>query len=919
MGTVAGGAQDGGHVSAHADNPPVPDVGHIMLTRLAPFAQQAQILERSQLMARLNDGLGASLILLRAPAGYGKTTLTAQWRRLLLDRGEMVAWVSLDEEDDTPALLVSYLACALYRAGVALPADLFTTLAATDSEAKLRLRRLMNAIAAVERRVVLILDEYERLHAAIAGMVLPLLLSHAPANLVTVIASREAPTMLPLATLRARGMMVELRPDDLHFSAHEVGALFDGALSRKDLMAVLEKTNGWPVALQLLRGWWTRQGLSPRDLASLDQATPHIAEYLSEQVLAALPAAQRTFLAEASVLDRLSVGALEQVVGTSDGWRQLLSADGLRPFIIPIDTDVGVYRLHPIFNEALALEFAALPVARQRKLRIAAARWYARAGQLARAVRMAVEAGELDLAGGIVEDAGAGLIWLRHGMSRSKAVNAALTDPLLERFPRLRLLRALILLKDGQISAARREFELARSITANFTYDPRGSATALRRDSLMVEATLLTNECRPANDSYFTAYEREMQAIAGDDHVLLAHVENFYCISCHQRGLFDKAAAAGHKAIDHNRQANLSHGEFYNCLHLGVISFGQGNAVTAQAFYDRAREMAQERFADETSKKFLIDALSAELAYELGSLGQAKTLVRRGMEQIRRSEIWHDIFAAEYVTAALLAAQQDGSEVALGILDAARTDAMERHASGMTPLLTATRIVCLLTGGRDDAAREAYQHADIVLQDYLALSGEMTWREREMVLTATVRLAARFPDMSLPLNGLRDALEQMWKARHVRTAIRLTVALCCYLRSRNLMAEAAALLPFLLRAVALNGYVQPLAEEGQRFLPFLKTAVDFGLLDPESRRHAVDLLERLQIPATTTGSAPRLTEREREVLRELGRGLSDKAIARELGLTENTVKYHLKNVYSKFRVKNRAEAVNKGFHYGYLS
>lgn len=895
------------------------DLGHIVVTRLMPFAQHTQLLQRPQLLTRLDCGLDASLILVQAPAGYGKTTLLAQWRERLLAAGEQVAWVSLDEEDDNPATLVSYLSCALHQAGLDLAPALYTTLAGDENEAKHRLRRLLNAIAASGRRIVLILDEFERVPPTVAGMVFPFLVAMAPPNLVLAIASRELPAALPLATLRARGMAVELRADDLHFSDHEIGALFDGRLSRKDLCAVVEKTNGWPVALQLLRGWWQRKGQSPQEIALLDQATPDIAEYLSEQILAALPPAQRTFLAEASVLDRLSAGALEQVVGSSDGWRDILAADALRPFIIPIDTDVGVYRLHPIFNDALALEFQNLPAERRREMKRAAARWYARAGQLARAVRSALEGEDLDLAGRIVEDAGGVQIWIRYGMSRSKAVEATFTEPLLERFPRLRLLRALLLLKDGQINAARREFELTRGLTQNFTRLPQGNVNALRLDSMVVEITLLVNECRPVSDDYLATYEREMQTIAKDDHVMQAHTENSYCISCHQRGLFDKAVAAAHESIDHYRQANLSHGEFFNYLHLGVINFAQGSPATALAFYDRAKELARSRFPDDATKRLLMDTLTAEIAYEQGNLGQAKTLVRKSLEQIRRSELWYDIFAAEFLTAALVATQQDGIGSAMAILDDARLAALERQASGMTPFLTAAQILCLLMAGQAETARSIYNQAGFQLDDYIAPKSEMMWRERELVLLATLRLAARDAGAALPLSGIQTALATMWDARHIRSAIRLTVALCGYHCRKKQTADALPLLPRLLKAVAVSGYVQPLVEEGETFLPFLHDALEQNHLAPDSRHHAQDLLDRLHVPSVQESRPPRLTSREREVLRELGRGFSDKIIARELGLTENTVKYHLKNVYAKFQVKNRTEAVHKGYHFGYLS
>lgn len=890
------------------------DSGGVAVAKLAPTVQQAQLVPRDALLDNLDSLRNRRLVLLAAPAGYGKSTLLGQWRERLLRRGTRVAWLSLDDDDGSPGDLVTYLLHSLRRSGVVLPPDMPDGAIPDEAAAKQRLRQLLNAVAADGRETVLMLDEFEHLPDRTVESVVSALLRWAPENLLLAIASRRAPP-LPLATLRVQGLLAEFRAPDLRFTASEIGALFGTPLTRQDAAEIDRHTEGWPVALQLLRGWWSRERDKHQVLASFDRATEEIAAYLSEQVFATLPRPLHDFLIEASVLDRLSLGAVERVLGHSDGWRALQDTESLKPFLISVDKDVGAYRIHPIIRDSLASAFSSLPADRQRGIHRAAALWYAQAQHLPRAVRHAQLAGDLALAGRLVEDAGGVQIWIRHGFARLKAVDALLTDDLLDRFPRLKLLRALVHAKDGANAAARRLFDAVRADTQDFTSDASGADTGmLRLDGLVVEATLMVNECRPASDSYLDAYERTVRGISGDDHIFQGNTKTLFCISCHQRGLFDRAVAASHEAIDHYRQADLPHGEFFNHLHLGVINLAQGMADAAEAAYGRAQAIARKHFPDDRTKGVLVNALLAELAYEGNNIALAERRLRSVGDQIRHTEAWHDIYAAQYGVSAMIALSTQGLDAALSQIDDAWHVASERHVPGLKPFVDALRVSCLALAGMTEEAAAAAQAGGLSLTALRGKTGGL-WREDEAVVAALSRLAIRQGDSKSLRDLLPPMLQRLRATRHVRSSIRLgTLAAMAFADLRE-PETALSHLRVALSLSARSGFQRIFHEEGARLVPLLKQFLQDGAAAGQddsasaARRQAADILAVLDVGPRAQRAFTSLSPREIQVLQQLSLGQSDKLIGRALNLTENTVKYHLKNVYMKLRVTSRTEAV----------
>jgi LuxR family maltose regulon positive regulatory protein len=390
----------------------------LISSKSAPITQQVLLVVRQALIRLQNDCASKTLTLVEAPAGYGKSTLLAQWRDKLISQGHVVGWLSLDADDNNPATLFTYIMYALMRGGVPTPGApeaMLTQLAQLPVKSALGI--LLNTIAATDRQVALVLDDFEFLdEPVITAIILPLV-RLAPPNFHILIASRKRP-QLALSLLRAQGRLQEIRAANLKFSHSEINELFGSKLSKAEVSNVAEITQGWPVVLQLVLSWVTQDQVGLRQLPVLSGLTGEIVDYLSEQVVRSFPEPVQKLLVETAILYQLSEADVIAISGSAADWQLLQSCDALKPFLVPLEGEDKVYRLHPILKEFLLLELAAYATERKQALHFAAARHYAQTGRLLYAVRQAADSGDLELEAQIIEAAGRrpalAAPWYRH-------------------------------------------------------------------------------------------------------------------------------------------------------------------------------------------------------------------------------------------------------------------------------------------------------------------------------------------------------------------------------------------------------------------------------------------------------------------------------------------------------------------------
>jgi LuxR family transcriptional regulator, maltose regulon positive regulatory protein len=396
-------------------------------TKLVAPALRAGLLPRAGLQSLLQASLHAKLCLVAAPAGFGKTTLLAQWRQAA--GGERVAWVSLDEGDNDPNRFWSNLVTALRTVEPQVGTVALEALGGPSAELeRVVVPSLVNDLTTVETPLVLVLDDYHVVVDATCHQTLGVFLDHLPPQVHMVLSTRLDPP-LPLARMRASGELAELRVAELQFTDEEAAALLNGsmglALTAEDVTRLAQRTEGWAAGLVLA-------GLSLRDrqdpsgfVAAFSGGDRHVADYLLADVLERQPPELREFLLRTSVLERLSGPLGDAVLETRGSAGRLRQLERSSLFVVPLDDHREWYRYHQLFADLLRLQLGArepelVPVLHRR-----AAAWHRQAGNVDEAIGHASAAGEFRQAGALIAQH-----WLTHWRRGRRATVARWLDGL---------------------------------------------------------------------------------------------------------------------------------------------------------------------------------------------------------------------------------------------------------------------------------------------------------------------------------------------------------------------------------------------------------------------------------------------------------------------------------------------------------
>ena len=384
----------------------------LLATKLYVPPHRPKVVLRSRLIERLNDGLsaGRKLTLVSAPAGFGKTTLVSEW---LSGCDRPAAWLSLDEGDNDASRFLDYLIAALQTVVADIGAGVLAALQSPQPPpTELLLTALLNEIAAAPDHLILVLDDYHVIDSKPVDDALVFLLEHLPPRMNLVITSREDPP-LPLARLRARGQLTELRTADLRFTPAEAAEFLNQVmglnLSAEDIAALETRTEGWIAGLQLAA--LSMQGRS--DSASFIQAFTgshrFVLDYLVEEVLQRQPDRVRSFLLQTAILDRLSGSLCDAVcsagtsTGREDGRHMLATLERSNLFVFPLDDKRQWYRYHHLFADVLRARLTDEQPDQVYDLHRRASLWYEQNGLAPDATRHALAAEDFERAAGLIE------------------------------------------------------------------------------------------------------------------------------------------------------------------------------------------------------------------------------------------------------------------------------------------------------------------------------------------------------------------------------------------------------------------------------------------------------------------------------------------------------------------------------------
>ena len=872
--------------------------------------QPSTTVDRPRLLKTATATEHARLVLLIAPAGFGKTTLLTQWRTAVIEGGQCAAWLTLDDADADPRQFLAGVIRAACSAGIELDA----LLAQADSglvelTIESAARSLAAAIAETRSRVTIMLDDYHRAGGPGVDQLVGHLVGLLPDNCTIVLSSRARPS-LNVPRLLASGLATEMLGDALRFTPRESKDLLALDLTEDEVTAVVTQTEGWPIALQLVRLVLIQGQNVPGSLSKLTSRGGHLWSFLNEQVLGSLPAEVVEFLADTSILDRFSVEIADAVRERADSWQVMEQLGSLQFFLTPLDDDNVWFRYHHLFAEYLQSLLRQRHPGRILELHSRASRAFERVGMLAEAVKHAGQATDYDRCAELVEAAGGWRLILFGGMAELAHLLTFIPNAARLSHPRLLIADAYLDLKFGRIDKARATFDLAAGMIPPDVSD-WGGLDELQRDALNVGMLLTTYEDDAIDIGFYEECRRRLAQLGVADGLTKGVLECAAAVAALCLGRTDEAEQLARSAMSSMRSVNSLLGLNYCFLHAGLAATYRGDLRTASAYLGQARSMAAENFGADSGLKAVSDLLLCAVGHwQSGVSAIDPDELDAAFRHVREYDGWFEVYAAGLDTRFRIAWVAQDFAAMDDIMVEADALARARSLRRLHAVADAQRLLWHTAAGDAASARPLAQH----LSDVFPVG---IWKER--------------PETWRPFQDVAFALATHWIRTDLRRAEAITEdLLACTqafdvkayeIRARLIRAQVVrrsrgdeAALPDLQRAVALATelqIVQPFYEHVD--LRALLRRVGRELWEPSGDPvQAAFVAEVLSATASVEpGAVGRfaLSAREQEVMQELALGSTNKEIARALDMTENTVKFHLKNVFGKMGVDRRAHAL----------
>ena len=903
----------------------------LLQTKLYVPRLRPSLVPRPHLIAKLNAGLqqGCKLALVSAPAGFGKTTLVSEW---IAGCERPFAWLSLNERDADLTRFLTYFIAALQTALPAIGAGVIAALQSPQPPPiESSLTALLNEIASVPDDFLLVLDDYHLVDAQVIDKVLVFLLDHLPSQMHLVITTREDPT-LPLARLRARGQLTELRAADLRFTVEETAVFFKQItgleLSAEEIAALETRTEGWIAGLQLAA--LSMQGRA--DVYSFIEAFAgddrYIVDYLADEVLQRQPEHIRRFLLQTAILDRLNGPLCAAVTDQKEGSVLLEALERSNLFVVPLDDKRNWYRYHHLFADVLQAHLMKERTEEISSLHQRASVWYEQNNLTPDAVHHAFAAQDFERAARIIE-----LAWAEMDRSRQSTTwlrwAKKLPDELIRVRPVLSVGCAWAFLDTGELEAAARRLREAEQCLEA----PAGLVIADEKEFQYLPGSIAaarTYHALALGDMPGTVkYARQALGLLPEEEYLRRGTPAALLgLAFWAEGNLIEAKQAFAKAMTSYQKAGNILFVITGAYVLAEMALAQGYLHEAIRICEEALQLARTR--GEIAMRGAADLYTelSELCLEQNNLAAAKECLRQSKalgEEIplpRWQYRW-------YLAQARIQETEGNLDDALDSLNEA-----ERHyVRGPVPdvrSVAALKARIWVRQGRLSEARHWATDQGLPVDDDLSYL-----REFDHITLARILIARYCHDGTE--RAIQEAMALLRQLLQAAKAAGRTRSILEILALQALAHEAKGDTPTaferLEQALALaepEGFVRLFIDEGAPMEKLLTKMKEEGGMPALSeakgmkgyiqKLHAAfsqqnDFLPSALIPQLLVEP---LSERELEVLQLVAQGLSNREIAERLYLALPTVKGHNRNIYSKLQVNRRTEAVARARELGLL-
>lgn len=903
----------------------------LIRTKFSPPRLTRSPVSRDSVLKSLSPGLSRPLTLVKAPAGFGKTTLLTIWREALLADKQIVAWLTVDQDDNDESRFVDYLTAALTDAlGVLADETAEQRISSKMVSVRVQLTSIINMLDDIGREVILMLDDYDKITDPAIHDHLLFLLEHIPPNLHIIAACRASPP-LNLALLHVRNQLVEIDTDALRFDIEETQAFFSNSTSVKlspdNILAVHEATEGWVAGMQIATLAMPGRTNLNRLISAFPSHSRALSDYLSQNVLTRIPPETIEFMLRTAVVDRLNSSLCEQITGASGAEEKLEWLVSKNMFLQPLDEDGHWYRYHGLFADFLRAQLKRQLPHEIATLHLRAAEWFSEHALWAEAVRHAVDAGHAEL----------GADWLENCVLEELRNSRVLTfcgwiqklpEETLRQRPRLRvaLIWALILTMRpreaqalvAQVDAQLQEASLpnreelrrilhAQCVSIFATQDDISSALELGKQ---VWSERFPNEKRPERgfdweDEAFLNVMIHLHRKVGD--LASAHrVNEFYqfCDAGLSRNLFMLSY-----------RANL----------LAALNVHSGELHAGAKLLEETLELCEQRVGRRSAAASLLAASLAEIYYDWNRLAAVEDLLADRLDIID-DVCWLEPIQSAYISLVRIRMIQGARDTAHGLLSRCEALADQRGWTRLLAACNAERIRLWLAADQPLMAERALHKFDKTLTDIGNCRPEdapviclmQGAKARLLLYTRRFAEAGTLLEATLASKPIHQGAMPYDLAQ-----LRILLAVACH--GGGQPDAARPHLSSVLELTEKDGVLRLLADVGSMIIPTL-----WALKNPDGElplgEYYQNLYHALGIQPRNGGEEQNfisgkpeetftdnsLSSRELDILALVGQKLSNKQIARTLFITPETVKWHLKKIYHKLGVSDRLLAAERG-------
>ena len=837
------------------------------------------------------------LTVLKAPAGFGKTTLLAECCRELQSEGVQIAWISLDERD-VPATLERYLVLAGQEAG------LKTEHLARSGDAGYvpleSVAQFMREVEALGRPFVLSLDGVDRL-AEMSVAILNFLVGMAPANLHLALACRSLPSGLDIGGAFLDGWATVLSEDALRFTNLEIARFFNLKESSHEVAEIERETFGWPFAIRVIR-----ERRLANHAAKVSTLKEFIANWLEIRLLSRIEDKKHDLILDLGLFDWFDDELFDTVLEKENALSQIRLEPQFSGLLYPVSVKgtQEAWKLHPLVRDYCIRKIyqndAGHYASMQRRLATA----YMDRGDTVRAVLHARRADDSDLVASVIESAGGVRMAMLGGMGQFLAVHDVLDNSIAKNHRGLALFRCFGLLHSGRLSSALQKYEEMDELGTSPAH--RCDDNALLDDCFVDGDIALQGAGKFSLERIKERLERLNQFAEKPD-LEPAVIGNIHYRLSAWYGLMAKFDAALMHA-DRAKQyfaGNLRMSAFVD-LEIGQVAMAQGRLSDAKLHYERARDATRKGSLYNSSVYAASRTLLRELALERNEafiFSEQPRVPRKLVAALPAASV----YSAAAVSAVAITLNNKGPDRALDAITEMLVHLRKENLPSLESRALALRATVLAYAGRVTEAEQQWDQGNFPVDPAACASlADRSWREMEIVSLARLNLlmaSGRFDqgrDLAQQLCALTEPLGLRRTYMHglgfsilIEYRAGETEAACRHLNRYLSLYHESSIVGVLARHKKLS--IQIIHE-------FLDTKPD-----PEIQSLAVEILAKLRDDIDR--DAPLLNERERQIL-ELLEGHQDKEIANFLGLSVHGVRYHLRNVFSKLQVTTRDGAID---------